>query len=187
MVKKLTIVDVLLPFLSRPDEPIHLADISRELRSPHPTVRLHLRVLENDGLVKKKTKGRLTLFSLNFNISLLIDYLIITEKSRLISCCEKNVVLKEFISFLHHEFSDVAIVLFGSSVNSFRRANDIDLLVIGPADTKKITAFSKKMNKPAHIVHVRRKSEITSTLKKEIIKKHLIVSGSELIVRWMYW
>ena len=104
MVKKLTIEKkVLEPFLTRPREKLHLADISRSLDQPHPTVRLWLNQLEAKGILKKEFKGRLTLYSLNFSHPNILDYLVIAEKNKLVRKSEESVILREFVAFINLE------------------------------------------------------------------------------------
>ncbi|MAE12941.1 hypothetical protein CMO92_00105 [Candidatus Woesearchaeota archaeon] len=186
MVKKITILGVLEPFLSTPDEQLHLAHISRALQEPHPTVRQHLNLLEKDGLLKKSHKGRLSLYKLNRDHPLLIDYLVIAEKNRLIRACHKRPVVKELVHFLHENYSDFACCIFGSAVQSFIKANDIDLLVVGNVEKKKLEHFGKKFNKPVHLIQVQNLKAVSRTLKKELEKTHLIVQGSEKFVCWLY-
>ena len=61
MVIKVTTTVVLEPFLNEPLDKLHLADISRQINQPHPTVRQHLNYLEQQGILIKEIKGRNTL------------------------------------------------------------------------------------------------------------------------------
>jgi len=185
MVNNLT-MSVLEPFLNRPDEQLHLADISRQLKEPHPTVRLHLNALEKKGILKKSYKGRLTLYSLNLDNPLIAQYIIIAEKNNLIRKSENNLILKELISFLQN-ISGKEMIIFGSAAQTFNKANDVDLLVTGKTDENKIKRFSEKYNKPIHLINVKSLRKVSETLKKEITKKHLVIKGSENITRWLFW
>lgn len=185
MVNNLTI-RILEPFLTRSEEPLHLADISRQLKEPHPTVRLHLNALEKKGILRKSYKGRLTLYSLNLDNPLLLEYLVVTEKNKLIRACEKHLVLKELTHFLRN-ISGKEMIIFGSAAQNFIKANDIDLLVTGKTDEKKIQEFSERYNKQIHLINVKDLKKVTETLKKEIIKKHLVIKGSENVVWWLFW
>lgn len=188
MVKKVTIIDALEPFLSNPRESLHLAYISKQLKKSHPTVRKWLNTLEKKGILKKGFKGRLTLYSLNLDNQNIVEYLIIAEKTKLIKKCEEDFILKELVYFITLNFSEnTKTLIFGSSVDSFRKANDIDLLVTGNVEEKNLKDFSKKFNKEIHIIKVASLDKISEALKKEIIKKHLIIKGDEEIVRWMLW
>ena len=185
MVNKLTILECLEPFLTKPTETLHLADIARLTNTPHPTLRLWLNNLEKQGILRKTYKGRLTLYELNLDNNI-IDYLTIAEKNKLIKICEKHLILKELTNFIQKNTNRNAIV-FGSSADNFNKANDIDLLITGRIDKKKLKEFSKKFNKEIHLINVKNLNKISKSLKQEIIKKHLIIKGSEQILRWMLW
>lgn len=188
MVKKVTIPNTLEPFLSRPKENLHLADISRELGKPHPTVRQWLNHLEQKGVLTKQKKGRLTLYSLNFEKRNLLDYIVIAEKNKLIRECENNPLMKELNNFLQSSLEENSkALIFGSASDSVRSANDIDLLIIGKANEKDINGFSKKINKQIHLINIKDLKAVSNALKAEIIKKHLIIKGSEDIIQWLLW
>ena len=185
MVNKITI-KALEPFLSRPLEKLHLAQISRELQVPHPTVRLWLRELHKKGILRQERKGRLTLYSLNVDHPLLIDYLVLAEKHRVIAACERWPVLGEFIASLQRTLHAKALV-FGSAAVDFGAANDIDVLLVGKEDSKMLKAYAQKLGKDAHLIQVKGLHKVFAALRVEIIKKHLLVRGSEDFVRWMIW
>jgi len=188
MVKKLTILNVLEPFLNRPEQSLHLAEISRIIKEPHPTVRQWLNYLEKKGILRKEYQGRLTLFSLNKTNYDVLNYLVISEKNRLISKCGNNLVMKELVNFLIENLEEnEECLIFGSAAEDFSKAEDVDLLVIKGRNEKKFNRIGSKINKELHIINVSSLKKISETLKKEVIKKHIIVKGSESIVRWMVW
>ena len=188
MVKKLTIFHILEPFLSKPHEQLHLAQISRETNEPHPTARQWLNALEKEGALKKEYKGRLTLYSLNLQNQNIVDYLVIAEKNKLIKKCEKEVVLGELVHNIFKTISEnTQAIIFGSAAESFNTAQDIDLLLIGKTDIKPIENIAKRLNKEIHIIQVNNLKKISNTLRIEIIKKHLLIKGSESLVEWMLW
>ena len=55
MVKKVSIWSILEPLLY--SEPKHLAELSKELKKPHTTVRKQLEVFERVGLVEKEKRA----------------------------------------------------------------------------------------------------------------------------------
>src|SRR3989344_2117100 len=109
MVNKLTIYGVLSPFLNRPKEQLHLADIARTLKSPHPTVRLYLHTLEKQGILIKTNKGRLTLYALNFRSPLLSSYLLIAEKERVIQETHHNLLFNAILEKVQQSAQKQAI------------------------------------------------------------------------------
>ncbi len=185
MVKKVTIYSVLEPFLVKPSEKLHLASISRDINQPHPTARQWLNYLEKKGILKKEQKGRLTLYSLNLESPNIIDYLVIAEKNKLIKKCEKLPLLAEFVSYINNFNGSIKVAIFGSAVDSFNSANDIDIIIVGNSDMNELKKFSKRLNKELHIINVSRFEKISKTLQAEIVKKHLLLKGSEDFVRWM--
>jgi hypothetical protein len=181
------LTNTLLPFLDKPKEQLHLAAISRVLEQPHPTVRLWLQSFVEKRVLKKSHKGRQTLFQLNFDHPNIVDYLTIAEKQQLISICEKELILRELTHFLVTSTpNDTKILFFGSVVTSFTTAHDIDILVVGPIDEQSVNVFCTRFKKPTHIIHTNSFDDITPSLREEITKKHLIVKGSEDILRWLY-
>ena len=188
MVKKLTIYHILEPFLSKPYEKLHLAEISREVNEAHPTARQWLNTLEKRGVLKKEYKGRLTLYSLNLQNQNIIDYLVMAEKNKLIRKCGEWVVLGELVFNINNALNEnVKVLIFGSAVESFNKAQDIDLLVVGKTETKSIKNLAKRLNKELHIIQVSNLKKISEALKIEITKKHLLIKGSEDLVGWMVW
>lgn len=188
MVKKITILQVLEPFLSKPKEKLHLAEISREIKEPHPTARQWLNMLESKGVLRKEFKGRLTLYSLNLEHQNILDYLIIAEKNKIIKKCEKEPILKEMVYFINSNFGEnTKSLIFGSAAESFKKAEDIDLLTIGKIDERAVKNFAERINKEIHLINVNKLNNISKSLKEEIIKKHLIIKGSEDLIRWMIW
>ncbi len=186
MVKKLTILYVLEPFLASPNDLMHIAQIAKELNVPNPTVRKHLNFLETKGLLEKEIKGRLTLYSLRRDASNLIDYLTIAEKSRLIERCEHELILRELVRFLQANLSEKnKAAIFGSATLSARKANDVDLLISGKFDKKALDEFAKRYNIEIHPINVGRLKDVNDALRKEILKKHLLVKGSEELLRWL--
>jgi len=180
MVKKVSIWLTLEPLLYT--GPKHLAEISKKLKKPHTTIRKQLAIFEKIGLVEKEKKGRQTFYRLK-KISLLVDYLTIIEKEKLVKRCKEELVLKEIVEFLH-SFNN-PVVIFGSAVDSVKIARDIDLLVVGKFNREKIKFFEKKLNLNFHVINVKSLREVSETLKKEIIKKHLIIQKSEEWIKWL--
>jgi len=188
MVKKITIQKALEPFLSRLKQELHLAEISRIIDEPHPTVRQWLNSLHKKGVLLKESKGRLTLYKLDLNNYSILNYLVIAEKDKLIRKCEKSLLLKELANSLIENLEEGSMCLiFGSASEDFDKAGDIDLLIIGKTDETKIKKISSRLNKELHIINVPKLAKISNALKEEIIKKHLIIQGSESVLRWMVW
>ena len=183
---KSTIWSYLEPLLYS-KESLHLADISKKLNKPHTSVRKYLNFFEKQGVLIKDLKGRLTLYKFNYSFPLLVDYFVIVEKEKLIKKCKKDLLMNEVVYFLHKNLKEHnKALIFGSAVENANKANDIDLLITGKTNFEKnLEQFKKKFNVKIHLINVKKLKEVTEALKIEIIKKHIIVHGSEEIVKWL--
>ncbi|MBU2523397.1 MAG: helix-turn-helix domain-containing protein [Nanoarchaeota archaeon] len=185
MDNKITKWSVLEPLLQQDN--LHLREISRILKKPHASLRKHLSSFEKEGIVRKEIKGRMTFYRINYSNSLIIDYLTIVEKERLVYKCKREPLINELVSFLHQYLKEEnRALIFGSSVNDFKKANDIDLIITGKIDfEKKLIDFEKKFNLKVHLINVKDLNEIKEGLKIEVKKKHLIIQGSEEVIKWL--
>ena len=164
MVKKMTKWFYLQPFLFTREQ-LHLLDISRKLNENHATVRKYLNEFAKEGMLKITQKGRLTLYEINFDFPLIIDYLTIAEKE-----------------FLIQKKATKPLIIFGSSVNEFSKAKDIDIICL---ENLNLTNLKKKYTKEFHVIQVKNLKQIQETLKQEILKKHIIVNGTEETIKWL--
>jgi hypothetical protein len=181
MVNKITKWFFLTPFLFT-NESLHLLDISRQLNKNHTVVRLNLNHFVKEGFLKISYKGRLTLYQINQDFPLKIDYLSIVEKEFLINTSNKNLILKELIFDLHN-LSSKPLIIFGSSVNNFSKAKDIDIISLEPIDFRKI---EEKYNKSVHQINVKQLFDVKIALKNEIFKQHIIVNCVEDVIKWLH-
>lgn len=186
MVKKITKTkySYLEPFLDFTKNEIHLSEISKRIKEPHPTTRIYLNYFEKMGFLKKSHKGKLTLYSLNKENPLIIDLISLAEKDLLFRKIASDLILKEIVSFLHDNLTNKQILLFGSARTDTKAANDIDVLIIG----KTRLSFNKlenKINKKIHLINVFSLSKINESLKEEIRKKHLLLEGTESLIKWL--
>jgi hypothetical protein len=180
MDKNLTKWFYIQPFLFT-KESIHLLEISRKLKKNHATIRNHLNEFVKEGFLKMENKGRLTLYKINNEFPLFIDYISIAEKEFLIQKCSKNNILKELISDLH-KISKKPMILFGSIVEDYNKAEDIDIITLEYIDFKKL---ENKYNKEFHNIKIKDLTDIKPALKEEIYKKHIIINGVEETLKWL--
>ncbi len=185
MVNKLTINSYLEPFLNATDF-IHLSELARKVGKNHTVVRLYMNQLEKYGILEKKIVGRLTMYKLKSS-PVLIDYLCLAEKEKLIIKCRKDLILRELVGFLHENLNEHNnSLIFGSATIDFSKAADIDLLVTGKIDFEdKIKELEKRLSIKLHLVNAKDLNSITPTLRKEILAKHLIIGGCEAITKWL--
>ena len=184
MVNKLTIASYLAPFLNT-EGFLHLSELARKVGKNHTVVRLYANALEKQGILEKKIIGRLTMYKLKYS-PILLDYLVISEKEKLIAQCQRDLILKEIVGFLHESLNqENNALVFGSATINARKAGDIDILITGKFDESKIKDLEKRLNIEIHLINAKDLNSIDPTLKKEILIKHLIIQGSEEIIKWL--
>lgn len=179
MVEKITKWYFLTPFLFT-KESLHLLDISRQLNKNHTVVRQYLNQFTKEGFLKISYKGRLTLYQINENFPLKIDYLTMVEKEFLIQK-SNNLILKELIFDLHN-LTSKPLIIFGSTVTNFSKAKDIDILTLDSLNFRKI---QEKYNKQLHQIKVKQLFDVKDALKNEVLKQHIIVTGTEECIKWL--
>ena len=99
---------------------------------------------------------------------MLLDYLTIIKKGRLLARCKNEIVLKEIIDHIH-KFNN-PVLIFGSAVNSVKNARDVDILIIEKFNKKDMQILEKKLNIKFHLINVKNLKEINEALKQEIKK-----------------
>ena len=181
MVEKRTTWLYLEPLLF--DDWKHLAEISKKVKKNHSVVRQHLSDFEKNGILKKKIVGRLTMYKFNYENSLIIDIISLVEKERIVFR-EKDLIFKEMVGLIHSLDVSIALV-FGSFVDNPKKAEDIDLLLIGWIDKKEIKKIEEKLNKKIHLINIESLKDVSEGLREEIRKRHLIINGVEGVIRWL--
>jgi len=165
------------------DDWVHLSEISKRLGKNHSVVRQYLGEFEKQGFVKKLQRGRMSMYRINLDSPFIVDVFVLVEKERLLSR-GKDLIVKEVVGFLHGNFEKSDVIIFGSFVDNPRKANDVDILVVGNSKVK-FNGLGKNINKKVHLVSVKDLGKISDVLREEIRKGHLIVQGSEKVVRWL--
>ena len=130
MVKKVSIWSILEPLLYL-NEPLYLRELSKMLKKPHTTLRKQFQFFEKLGVITKSKKGRLSLYQINYESPLITDVVSIVEKEKVVRKCRSEPLVREVISFLHEHMIDNEIIIFGSFAENSRKANDVDLVVLG--------------------------------------------------------
>jgi len=181
MVKKITKWLYLEPLLFE-REWIHLSKISELVGKNHTVVRQYMGEFEKRGIIIKKTVGRLSMYKLKLDYPFIYEIISLIEGEKVLFR-SGDLRLKEIYSILR----GIKGVIFGSYVKTSREANDIDILLFGKNKgvNEKIKEIEKKINKKIHLIEVKNLSEVNEGLRREVMKKHLIISGGDEVIRWL--
>jgi DNA-binding transcriptional ArsR family regulator len=182
MVEKITNWAYLEPLVYE-REFVHLSKVSRALGKNHTVVRQYLNYFERQGIVKKKNVGKMTLYKLAENNPLIVQVISLIEKEKLIRKCE-NLMLKEIIGFINSN-KHAPVLIFGSFIDNPKKAEDVDILIIGQKGSHDFKKLEDKINKKIHLIRAESFDEVDSALKEEIRNKHLILNNVEEVVIWL--
>lgn len=153
---------VLKVFLDSPTEQFGLREISRASELSPPSVISHLKLFEEDGLIRKyKKKGRPMYQALredeNFIFFKKLDILNDLHASGL-------------IEFLWQKLGPDAIILYGSYAKGESiESSDIDLFIIGKRKEVKLGEFERFLNKEIHLMFSEGAKQIPQELKNNLI------------------
>ena len=185
MVKKITKPKIILQFISNYDKKYYLREFADLLKKPHQTINPYIAELVKEGILIKNQRKNIVEYCLNFENKQVYDYLVIAEKERLIERLNEDTLLKILFERFSSFFVNNTFLIFGSSVEKFKKLSDIDLLVIGNSDINKtIEEIEEVYNKKIHKIQVNGLNKLNDALIKEIYKKHLILNNTEQIVRF---
>ena len=99
---------------------------------------------------------------------------------------EANEVMREFASSIQQTLEEGSkALIFGSAAEEFQTANDVDVLIAGRGDANGIRERGKTLGKETHIIQVKTLAKVSPALRSEVIKKHILINGTEEFVRWM--
>ncbi|MFP4115637.1 MAG: nucleotidyltransferase domain-containing protein [Candidatus Aenigmatarchaeota archaeon] len=184
MVEKLTKWKLLFPYLNDYRRSLILADFERELGKPHQTLKRYLEELLEENTLRIEGKGKHKKYSLNTESFMFFHHLSIAEKLRADEVLGERTLIKRLYEKTAPFLSGGRFLVFGSYAVG-REGNDIDLLVVGE-DSKELNETLKEFGdtyKSVHKVQVLGKEGLDRRFKKELHKKHIILSGSDYFVR----
>ncbi len=185
MVRKITKSKIISEFVNDYSKKYYLGELAVLLKKPHQTIKSYIEELIKEGILIKNQRKKIIEFNLNFKNKNLYDYLVISEKEKLIERMEEEAILKMLHEKLSPYFAENTFVIFGSAANKIEKNSDIDLLMIGKEDiTKVIKEFWEIYNRKVHKIQIIDLNKLTPALIKEIYKKHLVLNNTEQIVRF---
>jgi len=178
-VKRIKIVET---FILNPDIKITASQIARDKNLNQKSTALFLEELEQELILKSEMQGKNKLYYLtNENLELLTQYLCAVEHLRTKAFYEKNTKIKLIIEKINPFITGIALIFGSYAKDTQKETSDLDILIIGRHNKKKIHQISKTYNLEINIKE-QTKFEINS-LTKEVIKNHIIIKNTEEYIR----
>jgi len=158
------------------------SEIARKKKLNQKTVSNFLNKLERQGLLKSKKQGKNKLYYLNYyNKETLKQFILSIESLRTIKFLEKNPLIKEIITSINPYIKGSAIIFGSYAKNLQKKHSDLDILIIGRANERKIDQISEVYKLEIN-PKIYPKTKKKDTLLEEVIKNHIIVKNSEKFI-----
>jgi len=165
-------------FLTHPREEAYLKEIAKKLQVNPASVKNYCDIFEKEGLIKKKIKGNLHLFSTNNE-----NFCIREMKKAYISSLLNELKIEKISE------NAISIAIYGSYASGdYDEKSDLDILIIGEEkDVKKeyLLKIMKKIGKEIQLTIIRpvkweemkRKND---PFVKSVLRNHILIKGVEL-------
>ena len=188
MVTKVNDTDlkVLSLFTKGYDKGYYIREVEKLLNVSSRTALVTLAKLEEKGILKSETKGKIKTYSIKKS-TLSREFFVITEQYKKIQFLEDNHLIKEVLDKTD-EFMQGIVIIFGSFAKGIQKDDsDLDLFVVGKYDEDKIKEVGKKYGIDINIKSYPRKifeKELhDDILLKEILDNHILITNIERFVR----
>ena len=153
---------VLKVFLDSPTYEFGLREISRICKVAPPSVSNYLKEFEREGLVERKFRKDLPVYTGNREQDMFITYKKISILYELFNC--------GLVHFLWNNLSPQAIILYGSFARGESiEDSDIDIFVIGKEKKIDLEKYEKKLGKKIHLMFNANVKNIQKELKNNLI------------------
>jgi len=160
--------------------------IAKKKKLNQKTVANYLNSLEKEGILKSKIQGKNKLYYLNLeNKEILVNFMVAIEHFRTINFYEDNLVVKEIFEKID-SFIEGVVILFGSYAKGLqKKSSDLDILVIGGCNEKKIYEISKIYKIDINLkIYPKIEKDI---LFEEVLKNHIVLKNAEGFIEGVFY
>lgn len=188
MVIKVNDIDlkVLSLFTKGYEKEYYIREVEKLIEVSSRTALVTLAKLEKKGILESKIKGKIKAYSIKKSV-ISREFFLLTEQYKRIAFLEKNHLVKEVLEKADGYMQGIAII-FGSYAKGIQKDDsDIDLLIVGTFDEKKIKETGNKygldINIKSYTMNLFEKEIREDILLKEITENHIIIKDAEGFVR----
>jgi len=181
------IFKVLSLFVGDYQKEVYGREAARELGMNQKTVANVLLRLEIENILRSKTEGRNKIYRLNLSNPALMHILSMVEEEKAVRFREESGLGRDFIDEILKSGSPL-VIIFGSYANGTQKKNsDVDILVLSPfdADLSNVQKFYKIKASVKEYTEEEFREALKSGdfLIKEVLRKHIVLVGSDIFVK----
>lgn len=177
--------EILKQFLGDFNRQIYGRNLIEKVKLSQKNIAITLNELEENNVLISQKAGNMKYFSLNKENPLIVRYLMLAEIDSSIEFLRNNPKINHIINAI---IKNQIIVVFGSYAKGLQKKDsDLDLLIIGNYDKKKIREIRENYGIKISIKNTSKEGFIKSMKEKnmlmnEILNNHIILSGYEEFV-----
>lgn len=167
----------------------YIREVERLLKISPRTAQLILENLEDKGIIKSKTRGKIKTYKLNPS-EFTKRYLVFVEQYKAIAFLEKRLLIKEIIEKITPHIKGIAII-FGSYVKGLEKEDsDLDIFVAGDYNQDEIKKVSNNLGIEISVkcypLKTFEKNLTKDILLKEVLKNHVVFVNVEQFIRVVF-
>ncbi|MBU2560964.1 MAG: nucleotidyltransferase domain-containing protein [Nanoarchaeota archaeon] len=173
---------ILSVFTSGFDKKCYIREVQKLLKISTRTAQLVLQDLEKRGILGSKTVGKNKMYGLVPTI-LAKEYVLLAENYKTIQLLERQQVIKDLVEKLLPAIKGVAMIFGSYSKGLQKKDSDLDILVVGTCDRKKVRELSRlyglEISVKQYAPEIFWKKLHKDILIKEVLDNHVLLSGRE--------
>ena len=167
----------------------YVREVEKLLKISPRTSQLILEDLEDKGIIKSKTRGKIKIFKLNPS-QFTKRYLVFVEQYKTIAFLEKKLLIKEIIEKITPHIKGIGII-FGSYVKRLEKEDsDLDIFVAGNYNKEEIKKVSKNLGIEISVkcypIKTFEKNLAKDILLKEVLKNHIVFVNIEQFIQVVF-
>ncbi len=167
------------------DKEIFIREAGRMAGISPRSAELILKELERKNVLRSRTRGKIRVFTLKMGF-ITREYLLMAEAYRCLRFLEENALVSEVLRKLLPSVQGAAAVFGSFAKGTQKKGSDLDLLVIGKYDRKRVKELSRTYGIEISVKHypldiyVRKVHK--DILLKEVLDCHVIVKGKGIFL-----
>jgi len=182
-------LQVLSLFTNDFESEYYIREVERLVHVSPRTAQLTLENLEEKGIIKSKTRGKIKTFKLNPN-KFTKRYLVFIEQYKAIMFLNKRLIIKEIIEKISPHIKGIGII-FGSYVKEIEKEDsDLDIFIAGDYNKDEIRNISRTLGVEISVKCYPLKTFETNLAKdillKEILKNHIVFLNTEQFIEAVF-
>lgn len=163
----------------------YIREVRGLLKISPRTAQLILNDLENRGVLESKTKGKIRAYVLKRN-GISRGYVVLTEQYKEVAFLEKNLMAREITEKIKPFVKGIGVIFGSYASQTADKYSDMDVFIAGDHDKDEIKKISETYNIDISVKSYPRKlfedKLGTDILLKEVLKNHVVFSGTEQFV-----